>query len=370
MPSTFLNPFQSPLILERYPVRARELLQAWDSADELILEHLSTQELSGKRILILNDSFGALSAALQNFDITSYSDSFVSSQALKQNTSGKIRSIHLLSELEGTYDWVLIRIPKNLSFFEDELCHLSAHLNTESKIVCGYMLKHQANSSFDLLNKIIGTTTTSLAKKKARLIFCGFDRGLRASPYPLAVSLDGFEKKFINHSNVFSREKLDIGTRFFLDHTTSDILDVHSILDLGCGNGALGIHAHRLNPNTHITFADESSMAIESARANFTAHFGDAANVHYQWTNSFEDGEIDSQDLVLCNPPFHQGTTVGDFIAHQMFNDAKRVLRKNGRLRVIGNTGLGYPKILANLFGKKPEIVAQNSKFTIVDVFR
>ena len=76
--------------LKRYPFRQNDLLQAWDSADKLILQHVRSLDLIGKRILIINDQFGAISCGLQNFDITSYSDSFVSTQAMLMNSHQKI----------------------------------------------------------------------------------------------------------------------------------------------------------------------------------------------------------------------------------------------------------------------------------------
>ena len=47
--------------LKRYPYQKNDPLQAWNSADELLLAHLEEEDLSGKRILIINDQFGALS---------------------------------------------------------------------------------------------------------------------------------------------------------------------------------------------------------------------------------------------------------------------------------------------------------------------
>lgn len=355
--------------LKRYPQRKNELLQAWDSADELILQHLNEVELllglREKRILILNDHFGALSCSLQDFNITTYTDSFVSSRAIELNSGGHIKTLSQLGDLTGIYDYVLIQIPKNMSFFEDMLCHLSGHLNANSKIICGYMVKYQTKASFDLLSRIIGETSTSLAQKKARLIFAKFQRAEIASPYPLQVPIESFEFPFIHHSNLFSREKLDIGTRFLLEHLPQG--NYQTLLDLGCANGVIGIAAKRLNPSAKIIFSDESRMAIQSAEANYARYFRDQAEFH--WIHSYEDQAPASLDLVICNPPFHQGNAMGDFIAWQMFKDSHHALSKGGVLRVIGNSHLLYPSTLKKLFGNS-EIVAKNQKFTIVDAIK
>jgi 16S rRNA G1207 methylase RsmC len=227
------------------------------------------------------------------------------------------------------------------------------------------MQKHLAPSSFDLLQKYIGPTTTSLAQKKARLIFTQFEKTKVPSLYPIQVKLDGMEKEFTNHSNLFSREKLDIGTRFFLDHLPQG--NFHRILDLGCANGVVGIKAKLLMPDSQLVFTDDSAMAIESAKSNYQKYFQDKAE--FFWTNCFENGEENSLDLVLCNPPFHQSHTLGDFIAWQMFQDAQHALKPGGFLRVIGNSHLGYQVKLKKLFGNS-KIVATNTKFMIIDSYK
>jgi 23S rRNA (guanine1835-N2)-methyltransferase len=348
--------------LVRYPLRKHETLQAWDSADELLLAHMNSLELAGKRILILNDHFGALSLGLEGKDCTVYTDSFVSAMAIKLNSQDRLKPINSLAAFEGVYDYVLIQIPKNMSFFEDQLASLTKHLASHSQLICASMVKHLSPSSFELLHQYIGATTTSLAQKKARLVFARFEKSVTPSPYPLSVKFEQFKTPFLHHSNLFSREKLDIGTRFFLEHIPRG--SFQTILDLGCANGIIGIRARELNPQASLVFSDDSAMAIESARSNYHSIHGGEAQFH--WTNCFEGQPAQTLDLVLCNPPFHQGTTIGDFIAWQMFEDAHHALKPGGWLRVIGNSHLGYQLKLKKIFGQS-KIVATNAKFIICE---
>jgi len=212
---------------------------------------------------------------------------------------------------------------------------------------------------------LIGKTHTSLARKKARLIFAGFEREPSRSPYPLSVEIEGYEKPFMNHSGLFSREKLDIGTRFFLDHIPKG--EFHSILDLGCANGIIAIAARFAHPSALVAMSDDSYMAVLSARENFGAYFGGKPDV--RWMNCIENAKPGSFDLVLCNPPFHQGNTMGDFVAWQMFKDAFHALAPGGTLRIIGNSHLMYQQRLRDIFGNS-EIVAQNQKFIVADAIK
>ena len=368
---------QIPQDLKRYPHDPRDPLQAWDAADALLLEHFARQCAPAlapdSKILILNDSCGALSLALTQAlagraQVHSYSDSYIAMRAAEQNGLSLHHHTSELAKLEGPFDLALIKLPKNLSFLEDELAHLSGHLRPGAPLICGVMVKHQSAGAFELLNRFIGPTSTSLAKKKARLIFASLEKAPTPSPHPREVRLDGFEKPFLHHSNLFSRERLDIGTRFLLEHLPQG--GFNSVLDLGCGNGILGISARLANPGVRVIFSDESAMAIASARANWLRFFPqDSQNAGLHWTHAFESGTTASVDLVLCNPPFHQGTSVGDSISRRMFQDARKALRPGGSIRVIGNSHLHYPAILERIFGNS-SVVAKNSKFTIVDAIR
>ena len=346
--------------LKRYPIDWGKDLRAWDAADELILSQ--ALDLKEKRVLIINDSMGALSISLKQYSPVIYTDSFVSFKAITNNSNDEVTILNDLSQLEGVFDFVIVKLPKNLSYFEDILMNLTNHMGASSKLICGSMIKHMAKGHFDLIGKYIGETTTSLAKKKARLIYSDFKLDKVESKFPLKISLSSWPHTIINHSNLFSREKLDIGTRFFLENIPSG--EFSDILDLGCANGIVGLEAKRKNPNAKITFNDESFMAIKSAKENYEENFDDVPT--FNWSNCHIEKKSDEFDLILCNPPFHQGTTVGDFIAWQMFKDSYDCLKKGGRIRVIGNRHLGYHVKLKKLF-KNSTIVTQNKKFVIID---
>ena len=57
---------QGSFTLQRRPRRRRELLRAWDAADEYLLREVAEQIQpgAGMGVLVVNDSFGALAVAL------------------------------------------------------------------------------------------------------------------------------------------------------------------------------------------------------------------------------------------------------------------------------------------------------------------
>lgn len=348
--------------LVRYPTRPGETLQAWDAADELMLAHFAETEPKPAKVLVLNDSFGALTRGLGPTHV--YTDSYCVAQAIHLNT--QTSAVCTLEELTGPYDAAYVRIPKNLAFFEEELVRLSQCLEPGAPVVCGAMVKHLAKGAFDLLARYTGATHTSLAKKKARLVFAKQEKLPGVSPYPTRVMLDGFTHPFVHPAHLFSREKLDLGTRFLLEHLP--VGPYRHVADLGCANGVVGIAAQHHYPQAQLLFTDDSRMAVQSAQANYATYFPNRT-AQFLWTNALEGVAAESLDLVLCNPPFHQGTTVGDHIAHAMFQSARQALAKHGRVRVVGNSHLFYPALLKRYFGEV-QMVAKNEKFTIVDALR
>jgi len=359
-------------ILERLPHRPRELLRAWDAADEYILDYLAEHTFATPpRCLIINDNFGALAVALHHWQVQAVSDSYLSQQATRLNLlrnqlpESCVQLISSLENLDGLFDCVVIKVPKTLALLEDQLIRLRPHLHPDTHIIVAGMVKNLPSSVWKLLERLIGTTSTSLAKKKARLIFATLNEDLviPANPYPTEYQLENTNYWLTNHANVFSRDRLDIGTRFFLSHLPIKP-NATDIIDLACGNGVVGLIAAERNPNARLHFVDESFMAVASAQENFYRAFGKEREVSFQVGDGLSEFAAQSADVILCNPPFHQQNAIGDQIALQLFKQTKNVLKKGGELWVIGNRHLGYHQDLSRLFGNCT-VVASNTKFVI-----
>ncbi len=368
-----LKVVQGEFVLERLPKRSVELLRAWDAADEYLLGCMAEQIIDpDARLLILNDSFGALALGLHTYQPQAVSDSYLSQQATRLNLVANnipldhVKLTHSLESLAGKYDWVLIKAPKTLALLEDQLIRIHPHLKPTTQIIVAGMVKTMTPTIWKLVERLIGSTTTSLAKKKARLIFATPDPAIQApdSSYPVCYQLENSEHIISNHANVFSRDSLDIGTRFFLQHLPATIGAV-DIVDLGCGNGLLGLIAAEKNPEALIHFVDESFMAVASAQDNFVRAMGAQRKAIFKVGDGLQDFLLDSVDFILCNPPFHQQNAIGDQIANSMIKAAKNVLKKNGELWIVGNRHLNYQITLKRVFGNY-YLVAENKKFVIL----
>lgn len=359
--------------LLRYPVRKKETLRAWDAADEYVINEVADHAISAQRTIICNDAFGALSLALHQYQPVNWSDSYLSHHAAELNwlnnqLDQKVTCLRSTEIPEDTFDLVVIKVPKNLGFLEYQLIKLKPLLSRNSVVLVAGMAKNMPSSVWKLLEKIVGSTETALTIKKAKLIKVTPDLDLPEviNRFPVKWNLENNNMKLINHANVFSRDQLDIGARFMLQHLPGT-QQGDTVIDLGCGNGVLGLVMASANPQIKLKMIDESYMAIESARENLS-QLALSHPVDFIIGHGLESVERGSIDLVVCNPPFHQQQSVSSHIALEMFSGSARVLTKTGNLWVVGNRHLNYHQVLKRWF-KKVELVASNRKFVILKAY-
>jgi len=371
-PNHLTSPFAT-VQLERLPRDSSHTLRAWDAADEYLLQHLHEHVFHGQpdcqQPLILNDAFGALGVSLKDYQPVLVNDSFVSQQAAHANfeahfdgNNGEdLQQLDSISPLP-TAPLVILKLPKNTRYFEFQLQMLNHYLPAGTPVIIGAMVKYLSSSFFKLFEQHLDTTSTTLAKKKARLLL-GITRG--GYPQPTlahARKQAEIDLTLFDTPNVFAVGKLDQGSRFFLQHFP-DLSDAGKAIDLGCGNGILGLHALQKNPQLEVSFVDESCHAIHATRCAVET-LGESDRVELTQNHCLQGFKNDSVDAVLCNPPFHQQQAVGIQIAQQMFRDSARMLKPGGTLYIIGNRHLGYHVELKKHF-KSVRTLASDKKFVL-----
>lgn len=377
---------QGSLQLQRWPLnQPNTSLQAWDAADELLIQHtfdaavqFKAQHQRAPLLLIINDCFGALSCALAEFEQIQINDSVLAEHGTRHNRLQNNLSLSSLTQLSSldAYpnqpDIVLLKLPNNHSYLQFILQQLAKVANADSVILASAKAKDINRNVLAMFNATLGPASASLTVKKCRLIQCQVVADLPATTlvqFPLRWPLENSSYTLVNHANVFSREKLDQGARFFLQHLP-EIEAGQTIIDLGCGNGVLGLPVLSQGKAIHLLFCDESYMAVASAQQTIAENLPQQLAQCQFITDDCLSLQADrSADIVLCNPPFHQQQAVTSHIASQMFLDAKRVLKQGGRLRIVANRHLGYQDILKRLFGNCRHLAA-DAKFVILEVIK
>jgi 16S rRNA (guanine1207-N2)-methyltransferase len=351
------------LTLGRQPYDSDPALQAWSAADLLLGRWaLDAAPAPERPHIVYNDAFGALTTLLVKHgrQVTQVTDSSLTQRCtlwnLEANDLDGDNPI-LLDSLSVPVPKpalgppvVLYRLPKNLALLEFQLHQIRSYLPAGSVLAASGMVKEVHTSTLELFEKLIGTTVTDLAEQKARLIRATVGTApVPRNPYPTEFEVPGLGIRLVNQAGVFSREGLDEGTRLLLQHFPKIGPGPRTIVDLGCGNGVLGLAAARRAPEAEIYCVDESFMAVWSAREGFRRNeLGGRGS--FLAGDGLEDFGKESADLILCNPPFHYQNAQTLEIALSFFDQARRVLRPGGELWVVANRHLGHHKALARRF--------------------
>ncbi|HCL5257909.1 TPA: 16S rRNA (guanine(1207)-N(2))-methyltransferase RsmC [Salmonella enterica subsp. salamae serovar 16:m,t:e,n,x] len=169
-------------------------------------------------------------------------------------------------------------------------------------------------------------------------------------------SIDGLTIKTL--PGVFSRDGLDVGSQLLLSTLTPHTKG--KVLDVGCGAGVLSAALASHSPKVRLTLCDVSAPAVETSRATLAANGLEgevfASNVFSEVKGRF--------DMIMSNPPFHDGMQTSLDAAQTLIRGAVRHLNSGGELRIVANAFLPYPKILDETFGFH-EVIAQTGRFKV-----
>lgn len=382
------TPFGEFVLRRTLPDRTGAL-RAWDGADLLLLDHLS-RWVAGRDVadrldvLVVGDRFGALSVALHRYDPWILSDSMASAHAIDANRviaglSPSARIVESFGRLEQRtaddarrFDAVVWHVDRSTDVVVDVATRIGALCQAGSVLFAAGMDKHLPPRTAEILRGI-GGVTTHPGRRKAHCFevvpptgeasFATF-----ASSAVVPVTVAEHDLIISGAPGVFSSDRLDLGARLLAAQIASAAgRDPSDVIDLGCGNGILGIVALRTFPHAQVHFIDESAAAVATSRGNVVANVGVEALTRCTFTRSdvFDDVGHLAADLIVCNPPFHHANAIDDEVAWRMLSGARTRLRPGGELWVVGNRHLGYHAKLRRLFGTVRQL-AEHPKFVVL----
>lgn len=365
----------SSLTLKRYPHFCEDSFLAWDAVDEYIINVINQDNVKYENILIIEDDFGALGSYVNAKKLYFVNDSILSHKGIKENFSCNNindKEINFLTPYDNfpeDIDLILIKIPKTNKYFEFLLNKLTRIYQKEIPYIAASKVKYLNTTIYNNILKYSSSFQYSLSWKKAKVI-----KGNLTKNYLEKDFLSNYEDyglTFSNYPNLFSSDKVDIGSRFLLDNLEFLTLPktVNNIVDVAAGNGILGILLQKRLTNCHLWLSDISFSAYKSAEKLIELNNIPRDTISFTLDHSLVAFPDDFAELIVINPPFHNHHKISMDTALDMLFTSYRVLKRNGQLLVIANRHLGYQKHLKKYF-KRVEIIRENSKFSLLMAYK
>jgi 16S rRNA (guanine1207-N2)-methyltransferase len=164
--------------------------------------------------------------------------------------------------------------------------------------------------------------------------------------YTFQTLLENREYLIYSLPGIFAYAKIDPGSELLC--STIPDLTGHTVLDVGCGYGILGLVAANHGAK-HVDMVDCQFTAIACAQRNIEANqvnhcdafIGDLLSTVAERSYSY----------VITNPPFHAGKKTNYQISRALIDSVKSILITGGSFQMVANRFLPYKRWLIEVFG-------------------
>lgn len=164
--------------------------------------------------------------------------------------------------------------------------------------------------------------------------------------------LDG---RFWSRPGLFSWNRIDEGSALLAQHLPTTLSG--NVADLGSGWGYLSDHLLR---NCHdidtLDIYDSDADCFECARRNLGL-VPTRVKAKPHWRDVTTGLGSARFDVIVMNPPFHEGKQADSLIGLKFIAAAAQALRTDGQLWLVANRQLPYENLLAETFANTEKVV-------------
>jgi len=166
--------------------------------------------------------------------------------------------------------------------------------------------------------------------------------------------------EFLTSSSVFSKRRIDLGTRLLIEAMV--LPKVGCVLDIGCGYGAVGIAAAKFNPKLRVVMTDVNMRAVRLAKRNI--ELNNVNNGEVRFGHLYEPVAGLRFDCVLSNPPVSAGMDTVKAIVQQ----APKAMGEKASFQMVIRSKIGakvLPLLFSETFGNC-KILARESGYRVL----
>lgn len=211
--------------------------------------------------------------------------------------------------------------------------------------------------------KLLGKTAMLCRISRSEQLGPALDDKAYSEMRPLADQ----QPMLLTKPGVYGWQKQDKGSQLLIDclpevlsRRQADNKAIVRLLDLGCGYGFISVEAAKLT-DAYIVATDNNVAAVDVCRANFELQQINGEVLADDCGQQLAAGF----DLILCNPPFHQGFDVSSELSEKFIRQAARLLKPGGYVLWVVNAFLGVEAHYRAYFSRQQQLL-NNKQFKVI----
>ncbi|MFC3074764.1 class I SAM-dependent methyltransferase [Shinella pollutisoli] len=260
------------------------------------------------------------------------------------------------------YDGALVLLNKHKGENENRIAEALRRVRTGGLIVIAGGKEDGVQSLRKRLDQL-GLSGDSMPKYHGLAVWFARPEDASAAIAKLAAKPVRVAGRFTAAPGMFSHDRIDEGSELLATRIPEDFRG-HAA-DFGAGWGYLSVMLGGRAPEAKgVDLFEAHYEALEAARENMAENCPNVP-ARYYWMDLASETPRDHYDLIVMNPPFHEGHAADHGLGAAMIRAAAKALKVGGRLLMVANRGLPYEPVLKEAFKESGE-VCRNARFKVL----
>ncbi|MGG7518989.1 methyltransferase [Allorhizobium undicola] len=268
-----------------------------------------------------------------------------------------------LAVVEGEeYDAALIVATKHKGLNENRIAEALKRVRTGGMVVIAGSKEDGIQSLRKQLDRL-GLQPESMPKYHGVAVWFAVPAETASAIAALASRPVMIEDRFETFAGQFSHAHVDPGSELLASRLPQGFDG--NAADFGAGWGYLSVMLKEKAPRTNrIDLFEANYEALEQAKINVARNCPDLT-ARFFWQDLTAEAPKEKYDLIVMNPPFHEGHAAEPSIGEAMIKTAAAALSQGGDLLLVANRGLPYETVLATHFRQHGE-TCRNARFKVL----
>lgn len=176
------------------------------------------------------------------------------------------------------------------------------------------------------------------------------NENLKSEIRKINYNYESFSFTFLSDLGVFSKDKIDYGSKVLVENYLKYNHDNKKILDVGCGYGFIGIVLSKVT-NSYVEMVDVNKRALHLTERNINEN---KVNAKAYMSDAYQSVK-DKYDVIITNPPIRAGKEK----VLEILNGSVEHLNSGGELWFVIRKDQGAKSIVKVL---NKELIVENTE--------